>query len=82
MLVEKAQSASKLQGNDPIKQYNDNMTNEEGDGDVNTSVEEGVVSLSEGRGLYNENYDTLRCIGKGAFGFVRLARRKDTYQEV
>ncbi|XP_064596713.1 PAS domain-containing serine/threonine-protein kinase-like [Liolophura sinensis] len=81
-LVEKAQSASKVLGDDPIKQYHYNMTNDEDDADVNTSMEEGVVSLSEGRGLYNENYDTLRCIGKGAFGFVRLARRKDNYQEV
>ncbi|XP_070533468.1 PAS domain-containing serine/threonine-protein kinase-like isoform X2 [Ptychodera flava] len=32
--------------------------------------------LSPGRGLYDERYDTLQSIGKGAFGFVKLATRK------
>jgi len=27
-------------------------------------------------GEYSVNYDTLKQIGKGAFGFVRLAQRK------
>ena len=28
-------------------------------------------------GEYSNQYDTLRPIGKGAFGFVRMAQRKD-----
>lgn len=30
-------------------------------------------------GAYALNYDTLKPLGKGAFGFVRLARRKDDH---
>ncbi|XP_071958896.1 PAS domain-containing serine/threonine-protein kinase-like isoform X2 [Antedon mediterranea] len=29
-----------------------------------------------GRGQYNEKYETTICIGKGAFGFVKMATRK------
>ena len=29
-----------------------------------------------GRGEYSQKYDTLASIGKGAFGFVKLAQRK------
>nr|XP_006812502.1 PREDICTED: PAS domain-containing serine/threonine-protein kinase-like [Saccoglossus kowalevskii] len=32
--------------------------------------------LSPGRGIYDERYETLQSIGKGAFGFVKLAVRK------
>ncbi|XP_077990691.1 PAS domain-containing serine/threonine-protein kinase-like [Glandiceps talaboti] len=32
--------------------------------------------LSPGRGIYDERYDTLQSIGKGAFGFVKLAIKK------
>ena len=28
-------------------------------------------------GEYSNHYDTLRPMGKGAFGFVRMAQRKD-----
>ena len=28
-------------------------------------------------GEYSLNYDTLRPVGKGAFGFVKLAQKKD-----
>ena len=31
---------------------------------------------------YEENYTTHNCIGKGAFGFVKLATRKSDQQEV
>lgn len=33
-------------------------------------------------GEYEEHYDTLQSIGKGAFGFVKLARRKLDDNEV
>ncbi|XP_041361315.1 PAS domain-containing serine/threonine-protein kinase-like [Gigantopelta aegis] len=35
-----------------------------------------------GKGEYNENYMTLDSIGKGAFGFVKLGRRKSDCEEV
>ncbi|CAH1774481.1 unnamed protein product [Owenia fusiformis] len=34
------------------------------------------IETSPGRGRYDQQYDTLMSIGKGAFGFVKLARRK------
>lgn len=37
---------------------------------------------SPGRGRYNERYITMDSIGKGAFGFVKLARRKSDNLEV
>ncbi|XP_060066134.1 PAS domain-containing serine/threonine-protein kinase-like [Ylistrum balloti] len=40
-------------------------------------------NLSSGRGLYEIKYETLSSIGKGAFGFVKLAcRRTDNTQAV
>ena len=35
-----------------------------------------------GRGPYNENFNTLNCVGKGAFGFVNLAENKATKEKV
>ena len=37
---------------------------------------------SPGRGRYDERYVTLDSIGKGAFGFVKLAKRKSDNREV
>ena len=37
-------------------------------------LQEEVLAME---GEYSVNYDTLSSIGKGAFGFVRLAQRKD-----
>ena len=34
------------------------------------------------KGLYDEKYLTLKSIGKGAFGFVKLAQRRSDKQEV
>uniref|UniRef100_A0A7M5V6U5 Uncharacterized protein n=1 Tax=Clytia hemisphaerica TaxID=252671 RepID=A0A7M5V6U5_9CNID len=35
-----------------------------------------------GSGLYNDKFNTARCIGKGAFGFVNLAERKSDNEQV
>ena len=35
-----------------------------------------------GRGPYNDNFITLNCVGKGAFGFVNLAENKTTKEKV
>lgn len=35
-----------------------------------------------GSGAYNEKFNTIKCIGKGAFGFVNLAERKSDNQQV
>ena len=35
-----------------------------------------------GSGLYNDKFNTVRCIGKGAFGFVNLAERKSDNEQV
>jgi len=35
-----------------------------------------------GRGPYNNHFSTLNCIGKGAFGFVNLAEKKSTKEQV
>lgn len=35
-----------------------------------------------GRGPYNDNFITLNCVGKGAFGFVNLAENKATKEKV
>ena len=35
-----------------------------------------------GRGLYNELFLNIRCVGKGAFGFVNLAERKTNKEQV
>lgn len=35
-----------------------------------------------GRGPFNENFSSIKCIGKGAFGFVNLAERKSNKEEV
>lgn len=37
---------------------------------------------SPGRGRYDERYITLDSIGKGAFGFVKLAKRRSDNREV
>jgi serine/threonine protein kinase len=37
---------------------------------------------SPGRGRYDERYLTLDSIGKGAFGFVKLAKRRSDNREV
>ena len=37
---------------------------------------------SPGRGLFDIKYHTLTSIGKGAFGFVKLARKKIDEEEV
>lgn len=37
---------------------------------------------SPGRGLFDIKYQTLTSIGKGAFGFVKLAQRKIDEEEV
>ena len=34
------------------------------------------------KGRYDEKYLTLKSIGKGAFGFVKLAQRRTDNQEV
>ena len=34
------------------------------------------------KGKYDERYLTLKSIGKGAFGFVKLAQRRSDAQEV
>ena len=39
-----------------------------------------VVSTSEGG--FDEHYEPLQSIGKGAFGFVKLARRKIDNEQV
>lgn len=49
----------------------------------NDGVEdEGEDGVSAGRGLFDIKYHTLNAIGKGAFGFVKLARRKIDEEEV
>ena len=35
-----------------------------------------------GCGAYNDKFNTIKCIGKGAFGFVNLAERKCDNQQV
>lgn len=40
-------------------------------------VDEALIS-----GEYNEYYSTVRSIGKGAFGFVKLAKKRDDQREV
>jgi len=35
-----------------------------------------------GLGIYNEKYTTIKCIGKGAFGFVNLAEQKSNKGQV
>ena len=35
-----------------------------------------------GIGPYNEKFSTVKCIGKGAFGFVNLAERKTNKEQV
>ena len=48
----------------------------------------GVADLSRSlteenyKGRYDEKYLTLKSIGKGAFGFVKLAQRRSDKQEV
>ncbi|XP_046565459.1 PAS domain-containing serine/threonine-protein kinase-like [Haliotis rubra] len=51
--------------------------------DMEDAVEEDkeVVDML-GSGLYDEIYDTQDCIGKGAFGFVKLGCRKMDKEEV
>lgn len=49
----------------------------------NDGVEDdGEDGVSAGRGLFDIKYHTLNAIGKGAFGFVKLARRKIDEEEV
>ena len=43
------------------------------------NIKDGV---SPGRGRYDERYLTLHSIGKGAFGFVKLAKRRCDNKEV
>lgn len=38
--------------------------------------------VSPGRGRYDDRYLTLQSIGKGAFGFVKLAKRRSDNKEV
>ena len=38
--------------------------------------------ISPGRGRYDERYATLQSIGKGAFGFVKLAKCRSDNKEV
>ena len=49
-----------------------------------TEKEEEVTSATEmvPSGEYETNYETLQSIGKGAFGFVKLAKRREDNQEV
>ncbi|XP_033105497.1 PAS domain-containing serine/threonine-protein kinase-like [Anneissia japonica] len=35
-----------------------------------------------GKGRYDEKYETTTCIGKGAFGFVKMATRKEDREKV
>ncbi|XP_069106167.1 PAS domain-containing serine/threonine-protein kinase-like [Argopecten irradians] len=57
---------------------------EEGEEDSSDEQDEETDhNLSSGRGLYDIKYETLSSIGKGAFGFVKLAcRRLDNTQAV
>ncbi|XP_062573594.1 uncharacterized protein LOC134235480 isoform X2 [Saccostrea cucullata] len=70
LLAEKACSESKVE--DKEDDLSHRSTEEQGE-------EEGP---SPGRGLYDIKYHTLNAIGKGAFGFVKLARRKIDEEEV
>lgn len=38
--------------------------------------------LSPSRGAYDEKYETMQAIGKGAFGFVKTARRRSDNKQV
>ena len=40
------------------------------------------AELAAMRGPYEENYETLASIGKGAFGFVKLGKRRKDGREV
>ena len=44
-----------------------------------TQVSEEALAMA---GVFSSNYDTHRPVGKGAFGFVRLAQRKSDKQMV
>ena len=50
------------------------------------STSTGLVGAQEEalatEGKYQETYETLGSIGRGAFGFVKLARRKDDSMKV
>ena len=48
----------------------------------NPTPQEDVVAKETPVDEYELNYSTLNCIGKGAFGFVKLATRKSDQQEV
>ena len=37
---------------------------------------------SPSRGAYDEKYETIQAIGKGAFGFVKTARRRSDNKQV
>ena len=49
---------------------------------VPEAKEEDESSGSLDLSCYDSTYDTLDSIGKGAFGFVKLARRKHDQKEV
>ncbi|KAK3579787.1 hypothetical protein CHS0354_022096 [Potamilus streckersoni] len=67
VLMERTQSDSK----DPLKEPQETVDSEE-------TEEERIAS----EGPYRDYYRTLQSIGKGAFGFVKLALRKVDGQEV
>nr|XP_011431433.3 PAS domain-containing serine/threonine-protein kinase isoform X1 [Crassostrea gigas] len=73
LLADKACSDSKVEHDGNVKEGAQQNDGVEDDGD------DGV---SAGRGLFDIKYHTLNAIGKGAFGFVKLARRKIDEEEV
>ncbi|KAK3088561.1 hypothetical protein FSP39_020640 [Pinctada imbricata] len=82
LLSDKAASESKIidDNKDLIDdEEDDNKENEDPALRVSVKDKDG---LSPGRGLYDLRYHTFNSIGKGAFGFVKLARRKSDNQQV
>lgn len=71
LLAEKACSDSKVE--------NEELSREDSHWSVQEQSEDGP---SSGRGLFDIKYHTLISIGKGAFGFVKLAKRKIDEEEV
>jgi hypothetical protein len=72
LLAEKACSDSKVEDEEKVSREDPHWGPQE-------QAEDGP---SSGRGLFDIKYHTLNSIGKGAFGFVKLAKRKIDEEEV